>query len=305
MPTAANPVDTIRIGTLVNGAGAADYIAQILPHGFETFELTWGWGKNPEQQDLPKLASELNAVMGGKASIAAIGMYGNPITSVEDAKQWEVLIDNAHYFGTDVVCGFAGADPSKAIHDHRDHVERVWIPLAERAKKRGVRLAWENCPMGGNWASPRYNIAINNDAWDLLFDWIGLDNVGLEWEPCHQLCQLIDPLPQLRQYVKRVFHVHGKDATIYRDVVARHGISGKETWCYHRTPGFGDTSWTDIISELRRSGFVGAIDIEGWHDPVYRDELEMTGQVHALHHLKACRTSYVANPVERKKQGGY
>ncbi len=31
--------------------------------------------------------------------------------------------------------------------------------------------------------------------------------------------------------------------------------------------------------------FKECIDIEGWHDPVYRDALEMTGQVHALNHL--------------------
>ena len=46
-----------------------------------------------------------------------------------------------------------------------------------------------------------------------------------------------------------------------------------------RTPGFGDSDWTRVISELRLAGYTGAIDIEGWHDPVYRDELEMTGQV--------------------------
>jgi len=53
---------------------------------------------------------------------------------------------------------------------------------------------------------------------------------------------------------------------------------------------------TNIISELRRGGYKGTIDIEGWHDPVYVDELEMTGQVHALKHLKSCRGNYVANP---------
>ena len=37
------------------------------------------------------------------------------------------------------------------------------------------------------------------------------------------------------------------------------------------------------------AGWTGSIDIEGWHDPVYRGELEMTGQIHALNHLKAAR----------------
>ena len=56
-----------------------------------------------------------------------------------------------------------------------------------------------------------------------------------------------------------------------------------------RTPGFGDSNWTDIISELHLAGWSGSIDIEGLHDPVYRDALEMTGQVHGLNYLKNCR----------------
>jgi len=60
-------------------------------------------------------------------------------------------------------------------------------------------------------------------------------------------------------------------------------------FAFHRTPGFGDTNWTDVISALRAGGYTGPIDIEGWHDPVYRGELEMTGQVHALHYLRRCR----------------
>ena len=105
-------------------------------------------------------------------------------------------------------------------------------------------------------------------------------------------------MPQLRQWAGKVFHVHGKDATIIWDVIrdARH--SRQEPYVYHRTPGFGDTNWTDVISILRlKPAITAAIDIEGWHDPVYRDDLEMTGQVHALNYLKQCRGGeFVANP---------
>ena len=123
-------------------------------------------------------------------------------------------------------------------------------------------------------------------------------NIGLEWEPCHQLGQLIDPIAQLRQWVGKVFHVHGKDGSVYRDVIARDGLLGPLPYCQHRHPGFGDTNWADIISILRAGGYQSTIDIEGWHDPVYRDDLEMTGQVHALRYLQQCRGGhYVPNPV--------
>ena len=69
------------------------------------------------------------------------------------------------------------------------------------------------------------------------------------------------------------------------EVIKEHGIFGKEKFVFMRTPGFGDSNWVDIISELRLAGYRGAIDIEGWHDPVYREALEMTGQVHALNRL--------------------
>ena len=54
----------------------------------------------------------------------------------------------------------------------------------------------------------------------------------------------------------------------------------------------------DVITILRLAGFKGSIDIEGWHDPVYQGELEMTGQVHGLNYLKRCRGGdFVPNPV--------
>jgi len=56
--------------------------------------------------------------------------------------------------------------------------------------------------------------------------------------------------------------------------------------------------WTTIISELRQQNWTGAIDIEGWHDPVYRGDLEMTGQVFGLKPPQALRGgAFVVNPV--------
>jgi hypothetical protein len=45
-------------------------------------------------------------------------------------------------------------------------------------------------------------------------------------------------------------------------------------------------------------GFESIQPFEGWHDPVYRDALELTGEKRAVDDLKACRggTGFVANP---------
>lgn len=81
------------------------------------------------------------------------------------------------------------------------------------------------------------------------------------------------------------------------DVIRTCGIRGGKQYVHHRTPGFGDTNWNDVITILRMGGYRGSIDIEGWHDPVYRGPLEMTGQVRALNYLKECRGGpFVPNP---------
>jgi len=292
--------ETIRIGTLVNGGEkTADYIRQILPHGFESFSITF-W-QTLGGTDLKRLAAEVKDALGGsEVLISSLGVFGNPLHTDEKAKEtrdgWKKLIDAAHLFGCDLVTGFAGRVIDKPIDQSMKRYKEVFGPLASRAADKGVRLAFENCDMGGTWWRGDWNLAQTPAAWEMMFDAIPSQNIGLQWEPCHQMVKLIDPMPQLRKWVKKIFHVHGKDATVLWDVVREHGIGGPHPFAFHRTPGFGDSNWTDIISELRRGGFAGAIDIEGWHDPVYRGELEMTGQVAGLNYLKRCRTAYVPNP---------
>ena len=57
-----------------------------------------------------------------------------------------------------------------------------------------------------------------------MFNALPDDNLGLEWEPCHQMVYLIDPIPQIRKWAPKFFHVHGKDATVRWDVVREHGV---------------------------------------------------------------------------------
>jgi len=293
--------EKIRIGTLVNGGDStADYIRQILPHGFESFSITF-W-QSVKGVDLKRMAKQVrDALADSGAVISSLGCFGNPLekrpVDRETRDGWKKLIDAAKLFGCDVVAGFAGRLTDKPIDECMGRYKQVFGPLAKRAADKGVRLAFENCDMGGDWRRGDWNIAQTPAAWDLMFDALPADNIGLQWEPCHQMVKLIDPIPQLRKYVKKVFHVHGKDATIRWDVVGEHGVRGPHPFAFHRTPGFGDSNWTDIITELRMGGFCGSIDIEGWHDPVYRGELEMTGQVRGLNYLKQCRGGdYVPNP---------
>lgn len=290
----------IRIGTLAGkGKETANYIRQILPHGFESFQINF-W-KYIGDVDLKKLAREVKDVLdedGSGAVVSSLGIFGNPLEDKKNAADWKRCIDACELFGCDLVCGFAGRVVDKPVPESMKKFKQVFGPLTRHAAGRGVRIAFENCDMGGTWTHGDWNIAHAPTAWEMMFHEVPAKNLGLEWEPCHQMNSLIDPLPQLRKWVHKVFHVHGKDATVHWDVVREHGIRSGKQYVYHRTPGFGDTNWTDVISILLMGGYKGFIDIEGWHDPVYRGEMEMTGQVHALNYLKHCRGGeFVPNPA--------
>jgi sugar phosphate isomerase/epimerase len=299
-----NPLLDIRIGTMVraNLDDPAGYVRQILPLGFESIQPFF-W-QSLGGKDIPRLAGELREAIGNAdVTISSVGVFGNPLEDGDNDREtlaaWETRIDNAHLFGANTVSGFTGRIRGKPLTDSLPRFREVWGKLAERAADKGVRIAFENCAMDGNWATGDWNIAHNPDAWELMFNELPNDNLGLEWEPCHQLVYLIDPVPQIKNWAPRIFHVHGKDATVRWDVIREHGIFGKLPFVQMRTPGFGDSDWVRVIGELRLAGYRGTIDIEGWHDPVYRNELEITGQVRALNYLKECRggAEFVPNPA--------
>lgn len=294
-------MNNIKIGTLVNGHNAVDTIRQIKKYGFETFAITF-W-QNALNHDLEEIAKRVKEeLQGTNITISSLGVYGNPLAEDEEGlatrESFIKLIKSAKFFDTDIVAGFAGGVTGQSIDKSMGKYKEVFSEIAKAAGDEGIKIAFENCPMGGNWNDVTMNIAINPTAWEMMFNELPLDNIGLQWEPCHQMLQFIDPIAQLRKWNDKIFNVHGKDATIAMDIVREKGILSEEQWGWHRTPGFGDTNWTDIISILRMNGYSGSIDIEGWHDPVYSGELEYTGQVHGLNYLKQCRGGdFIPNPV--------
>lgn len=292
----------IRIGTVVanKGHSAAAWMTSLLPLGFESFQIAF---KNTlADTDLRQLAEEVRyAIADSGAVISSLGIYGNSLSADAHGEEvreiWRQLMEVAPLFCTDLICGFAGRVPGQSIDASIPRFREVFAELARRAEDSGLRLAFENCVQGGTWQTGDRNIAHNPAAWELMFDAVPSRALGLEWEPAHQICQLIDPMPALRQWAPKIFHLHGKDAEIRPDVLAKYGTHGRERFAFHRFPGLGQSHWAQIIGELMHAGFRGSIDIEGGHDPVYRGELELTGQRLALAHLKCAQGREVSSAL--------
>ena len=291
----------IQIGTCVPGNDAPQWLPYIVREGFECVALNFHMSLGGV--DLAKLADEVMPLLREhNVRVSTLGYYCNPIENEEQRRTLEYCIDSAHLFGASTVGTFAGALDGQPVEAAIQPFGKVFRELAKRAADNGLNIALENCPMGGNWRRATCNIAFNPKAWEMMFNEVPDKNLGLEWEPGHQSIQLIDPVAQLRDWAPtgRILHMHGKDCSVDLDLVAKYGVMGAVDFAPQRTPGFGDTDWRKIFSILHRAGYEGDICIEGYHDPVYSGEWEMTAQRHALQYLKWCRGGdFVPNPWDK------
>lgn len=226
------------------------------------------------------------------------GFYGNHMdpAQAEPLKQHtRGVMDLAQHMGVSVVAGFAGRLVDKPLEDSVPPFKQIWSEHAKYAKDRGLRIAFEHCPMGGFHLPPGgINCVCTPAMWQRCFDAAGSDALGLEWDASHLVCMFIDPVLNLRQWGSRVYHVHAKDAKLRHDVLDHYGVyhPGAIEHCF---PGLGDSDWAAIVKELRRAGYHGDLNIEGWHDAVFRDPrpergqsgpaLEDAGLLIALRHL--------------------
>lgn len=263
------------------------------------------WGENAE-----RFAAEAKA---RDIRISAIGaFYRNPLDPAQTARARELLhraIDVASLINVRTVSGFAGGVIETTINPRGGnplytplenfvpHVAAFWDDVARYAAAKGVRIALEHCPQGV-YRLPvmNYNLLGQPANWERFFNATKCENIGIEWDAGHLICQFVDPVENLRRFGAKVFHVHAKDAFINRQLLETFGICHPGV-AEHRLPGFGQANWSEIIHELLRAGYDSDLNIEGFHDPVFKDhpadannplagrKLERQGWLRAKEHL--------------------
>ncbi len=288
----------IKIGTMISAGNAKRVIPELNKLGFESYEIDFTWGANPSTIDFDAFADDILSVLDGRV-ISACGFYRNPIMEQEDRDNTAFLLENIKKLNCSVLGAFAGGSPrdeNRMLQNTISDYVKAWKPLADIAGENGVKVGFEGCGDGWVWGSG--NIAFCSAAWELMFGALDHPALGLEWEPCHAMEKLADPISQLRHWADKVVHLHGKDGTIAWDVIRDYGIGCGHEYVWNRTPGFGDNNWADIFTILLQAGFEGACDIEGYHDAVHYDDMEWTAQVTGLNYLKRCRggLEYYAGP---------
>jgi len=222
--------------------------------------------------------------------VSALGCYINQLdpdeaTAKQNQDYFKKLFDVAEWMGVDCIGAFAGRDPELDVMDNLPRWKQVWEPTVKLAEDRGIKIGYENCPMFHYFPFRGVNIAYAPMVWDAMFSEIDSPNLGLEWDPSHLVCLLIDYLQTIYDYGDKIVHVHAKDAEIVWRNVNKNGILEPGA-VQHRTPGMGDVDWAKVVSALVEVGYEGNLDIEGRHDPIYHGMRENEGLVISLRHLE-------------------
>jgi len=294
-----------------------EYLDFAKQHGFGSiawmrFERSFAApGKARWREDTLQFAAEAKSRQLRISSIGAF--YQNALDPAQSEAALAIFhraIDVAALIGVKTVGGFPGAIIHTTIHPRGGNpvyapfenfipqMVAFWEPLAKYAADHGVRLAFEHSPQGVfRLPVMHYNAFGQPAIWERFFNATNCENIGIEWDAAHLVCQFIDPVENIRKFGSRIFHVHAKDALINQPLLQTYGICHPGV-AEHRLPGFGQSNWEEIIRALLRAEYDSDLNIEGWHDPVFKDhpadaptplagqKLEREGWLRAKSHLE-------------------
>jgi len=249
-----------------------------------------------EAEEIKKYFKEYNL------EISSLAYYDNNLDKDPKRRAFinnhvKKVIDAAVMLETPLVGTFAGRNIDKSMKENFDEFEEVFTELVAYAEERGIKLMIENCDMRG-WQIPGLpgTISYTPELWEEMFKRVPSKNFGLNFDPSHLVPQFIDYLKAAEDFSDRIFHMHAKDAEIYKDRLNKYGINNRQLytgeqgeygyWRY-RMPSLGQVDWEKLINVVKSKGFDGVISIEH-EDPLYEgsEEKVKEGLTIGLNHLK-------------------
>ena len=202
--------------------------------------------------------------------ISGLGYYPNPLDPDRAAAQVAVshlrkVITAASKLDLQTVNTFVGRDWTRSVDDNWPRFLQTWRPLVKFAEDHDVRLGIENCPMlftRDEWPGGK-NLATTPAIWRRMFEDIPSEHFGLNYDPSHFVLQHMDPISPLREFERRIFHMHAKDVEIQLDRLNEVGVFAFPVeWHQPRIPGYGDMNWAKFMGALMKTCYRGPVCIE-------------------------------------------
>lgn len=175
------------------------------------------------------------------------------------------LIDASSMLDVNLVTTFIGRSQALSVEENLELVKEIWPPIVAYAKKKGVKIGIENCPMlfGRDQWPGGQNLMTTPEIWDKIFEILPDDNFGLNYDPSHFVWQMMDYIAPIYTFKEKLFHVHFKDIKLYPDRLNRVGIMAYPlAFMSPKLPGLGDVDWGRFVSALTDVGYDGYACIE-------------------------------------------
>jgi len=202
--------------------------------------------------------------------ISALGYYPNPLAADPDerrnaADHIRLVIDAAALLGLETVNTFIGRDHTRSLEENWPLFRETWPPIIEHARRRGVRVGIENCPMffsEDEWPGGK-NLASSPAIWRRMFAEVPAPHFGLNYDPSHMIWQMMDEVGPIGEFASRLFHVHAKDARLDRARLDQVGILATPL-AYHtpKLPGLGSVHWGAFFAALTDARYAGPVCVE-------------------------------------------
>jgi sugar phosphate isomerase/epimerase len=270
-----------------------DVLAQAARLGFDGVELAFMWDSPCDLEkwtsDDSKRVQDVIAKSGAKVLAITTG-WANHLASDAANRERAIRIMNraievAPELGTRLVTCNAFGDPAIPPEKHVQLFGQVFGEYARHAEDCGVRIGIENCPhVHAEHGIQIGNVAYSPELFEMLFDAVPSQAVGMEYDPSHFYWLGIDYVRVIREFADRIVYVHAKDTEVLKDRLGKVGIYGQGWWRY-RVPGLGQVDWQAIAGALRDIGYDAGMVIEH-EDPVYEGERFEEGLTLGLSFLK-------------------
>jgi len=250
--------------------------------GYECIEvMCWPQGKATRRYagvthiDVAKLSktdieqiSHLQKIYG--VHISGLGYYPNPLVS--NAKERSVYVSHikkvikaSAMLKIGRMNTFIGRDHNKSIDDNWPIFMKVWPGIIKYAEKNKVKVGIENCPMiftDDEWPGGK-NLGSSPDIWERMYKAIPSRFFGLNYDPSHMIWQQMDYLTPMRDFSKKLFHIHAKDVRIDKHLLDKKGIMAPPNeWHTPKLPGLGEVDWGKFFSVLSSTGYDGPVCVE-------------------------------------------
>ena len=196
----------------------------------------------------------------------------------EEIQQWGIqqmkyAAHAAKNMGVKVVSGFMGSPiwrywysfpqtSEEMVEEGYQKIKKLWAPIFDEFDSCNVKFALEVHPT-----------EIAFDYWStkkLLETFDYRETLGINFDPSHLVWQGVNPAMFIKDFSKRIYHVHMKDAAVNLD--GRNGILGshitfgdtRRGWNFVSL-GHGDVDFDKIIRELNQADYQGPLSVE-WED---------------------------------------